>query len=398
MFQHKHLRMSFHARMGIEKENLPKIDTNINRCLTSKSSSILISTMNAQSLGNKHLQILDYFIDCKIDIGIITEIWINDECPVLISDLNSQSYWFIPFTRTQRGGGIGMMYNKNIKIPRMEKQEYSTFELLTVRLCVSGKNISIHGVYHMPLSEQNKHTNQQFIDEFSEVMSLKIIESAEILILGHFNIAVNNPMDQDAQLLIAWLDSSNLHNIVDFPTHRSRNTLDLVIVRENQRISVTNIGPGDYISDHCEVSCRLNILKPSYTRVTKEFRSVKNLDIKKMGNDIDTLSEQIILSFDIEDLSIKYQEGLDSLVEKFMPLKKSVVLIHHKYPWFSEEISHLKKALRSLERRWCKDKTIENWTEYKNLRNIYNHRLRAAKRIKLSNMVNECGNDVGQLY
>ena len=64
-----------------------------------------------------------------------------------------------------------------------------------------------------------------------------------------------------------------------------------------------------------------------------------------MGNDIDTMSEQIILSFDIEDLSIKYQEGLDSLVEKFMQLKKSVVMICHKYPWFSEEISHLKKAL-----------------------------------------------------
>ena len=312
MFQHKHLRMLSHARMGIERENLTKIDMNINRCLTSKLSSILISTMNAQSLGNKQLQILDYFIDCKIDIGIITEIWINDESPVLISDLNPQSYGFIPFTRTWRGGGIGVMYNNNIKIPRMEKQEYSTFELLTVRLCVSGKNVSIHGVYHAPLSEQNKHTNQQFLDEFSEVMFLKIIESTEILILGDFNIAVNNSMNPDVQLLIAWLESNNLHNIVDFPTHRSRNTLDLVIARENQRISVTNIGPGDYISDHCEVSCRLNILKPSYTTVTKEFRSVKNLDIKKMANDIDTLSEQIILSFDIEDLSIKYQEGLDS--------------------------------------------------------------------------------------
>ena len=115
-------------------------------------------------------------------------------------------------------------------------------------------------------------------------------------------------MDLDAQLLIAWLESNNLHNIVDFPTHRSRNTLDLVIVRENQKISVTNIGPGDYISDHCEVICRLNILKPSYTRVTKEFKSVKNLDTKKMGNDIDTLSEQIILSFDIEDLSINIKK------------------------------------------------------------------------------------------
>ena len=176
-------------------------------------------------------------------------------------------------------------------------------------------------------------------------MSLKIIETTELLILGDFNIVVTDPTDPDAQLLIAWLESNNLHNIVDFPTHRSGNTLDLIIVRENRRISATNIGQGDYISDHCEVSCRLNILKPSYTRITKEFRSVKNLDIKEMGKNIDTLSDKIISSDDIEELSIKYQEGLDSLVEKFMPLKKSVVMICHKYPWFSEEILHLKKAL-----------------------------------------------------
>ena len=98
---------------------------------------------------------------------------------MLISDLNSQSYGFIPFTRTWRGGGIGVMYNKNIKNPIMEKQEYSTFELLTVKLCVCGKNIIIYGVYHVPPPEQNKHTNQQFFDEFSEVMSLKIIETTE---------------------------------------------------------------------------------------------------------------------------------------------------------------------------------------------------------------------------
>ena len=45
-----------------------------------------------------------------------------------------------------------------------------------------------------------------------------------------------------------------------------------------------------------------------------------------------------------------------------------------------------------------KDKTIENWKEYKNLRNIYNHRLRVAKRFKLSKIINECGNNIGQLY
>ena len=63
--------MSFHARMGIEKENLTKIDMNINRCLTSKSSSILISTMNAWSLGNKHLQIWTMLLTTKLILALL---------------------------------------------------------------------------------------------------------------------------------------------------------------------------------------------------------------------------------------------------------------------------------------------------------------------------------------
>ena len=51
-----------------------------------------------------------------------------------------------------------------------------------------------------------------------------------------------------------------------------------------------------------------------------------------------------------------------------------------------------------IRKEMGKDKTIENWTEYKNLRNIYNHRLRVAKTFKLSKMISECGNDIGQLY
>ena len=47
MLQYQHPRMLFHARIGLEKENLVKINTNINRWLTSKSIFILISTMNA---------------------------------------------------------------------------------------------------------------------------------------------------------------------------------------------------------------------------------------------------------------------------------------------------------------------------------------------------------------
>ena len=74
------------------------------------------------------------------------------------------------------------------------------------------------------------------------------------------------------------------------------------------------------------------------------------------------------------------------------------ITLHPKNPWFSDELNQIKRAMRSLERRWVRNKSDENWADYKELRNVYCKKLRHAKKTAISNKVQEIGTDAGKLY
>ena len=69
----------------------------------------------------------------------------------------------------------------------------------------------------------------QFTMDMLEYMEMNVNTTRNIILTGDFNIKMNNPDDPDMNTLSDLLDSFDLVNHVRFPTHRSMNTLDLVI-------------------------------------------------------------------------------------------------------------------------------------------------------------------------
>ena len=65
--------------------------------------------------------------------------------------------------------------------------------------------------------------------EFFNFMCDLQLESKNIVILGDFNLHVNDKSDTDAQHFIDTVEASRLKQWVDFPTHKLGNTLDLII-------------------------------------------------------------------------------------------------------------------------------------------------------------------------
>ena len=61
-------------------------------------------------------------------------------------------------------------------------------------------------------------------------------------------------------------------------------------------------------------------------------------------------------------------------------------------------LNQLKRAMRSLERRWVRNKCDENWVDYKEFRNIYCRKLRQTKKTAISDKVQEIGSDARKLY
>ena len=198
----------------------------------------------------------------NLDLCIITEIWLNDRCLTICADLNTDAVSFHPLIRDRRGGGIGFLHKKTLKLSEIEKEEHETFELASAKVLLKNKIFKVYGIYHSPPSPVNRHTNLQFVEELSEKMSIKLVDDLDILITGDLNIAMNQEEDRDRELLDDWINSNNLRNLVNFSTHCSGNTLDLMIVRNVQSMIASNVSPGEYFSDHREVNAILSFPKP----------------------------------------------------------------------------------------------------------------------------------------
>ena len=272
------------------------------------------------------------------------------------------------------------------------------FELASARVQVKNKTFKVYGIYHPPPSPINRHTNLQFVEELSEKMSIKLVDDLDILITGDLNIAMNQEEDSDKELLDDWINSNNLRNLVNFSTHHSSNTLDLMIVIKAQSMMASNVSPGEYFSDHREVNAILSFLKPLLEHQTKSIQSKKSVNMEALKCDLEVKVIPLCRVKDIDRLAAGYNEMLKQTLAAHLPEKMVTITLHPKNPWFSDELNQIKRAMRSLERRWVRNKSEENWADYKELRNMYCKKLRQAKKTAISNKVQEIGSDAGKLY
>jgi len=93
------------------------------------------------------------------------------------------------------------------------------------------------------------NANQSFFDEFDSLLERLSTYSAPVVIVGDFNIYVDNTTDTGASKLRELLSTYGLLQHVRSATHRHGHTLDLLITRDDQVANVLPIDP-PLLSDH----------------------------------------------------------------------------------------------------------------------------------------------------
>ena len=74
-------------------------------------------------------------------------------------------------------------------------------------------------------------THVSFIDQFIELVG-DLRSSHKNLILGDFNIHINDPTDLNASQLLDSIEALGLKQCINSPTHKNNNTLDLLMSDE----------------------------------------------------------------------------------------------------------------------------------------------------------------------
>ena len=80
-----------------------------------------------------------------------------------------------------------------------------------------------------------------------------------IVIAGHFNLHIDNKKDPEAQLFTDMIAALGPDCYVNFPTHESGQSLDLVFNETLSEMKIITCNLVTYLSDHCTIECLLSL-------------------------------------------------------------------------------------------------------------------------------------------
>ena len=187
--------------------------------------------MNTRLVKNKIMKVKDFVVDHDIDILAITETWLRpgniDE--VDIGTLCPTGYRFFHVPRSYSlGGGVGLLFKETINVNSQITDTFESFEYMDARpRCLQGIRILV--IYRPP----GRSSYDLFYEEFSKLIEQTAVTPGGLLIVGDFNLHVDDGDDFQARRFVDILESYNLKQYVTGATHISGHTLDLVITKSN---------------------------------------------------------------------------------------------------------------------------------------------------------------------
>jgi hypothetical protein len=318
---------------------------------------VSVGLLNARSakqqdrVSNTPIEIHDLIIDKSIDILILTETWLRDDCrdQVAIGEMTPPGYSIQHSPRpNRRGGGLAIIHRSDLETDTIKPIKFSTFECFITRVKHPKACFHLAAVYRPPQSSPAK-----FFDEFSELLESLSADSNH-LILGDFNLPFNSKHHADGIKLESLLECANYQQHINVATHTNGHILDLIMSPITSSLQpVLKEVDRSVTSDHFAVICNLLLPRPKRRRKNINVRRWRSIDPLEFNSDITAMSASIETTY---DRVTTYNSLLESLVDKHAPVRSIMITERSATPWYSVEIRHAKTHCRVLERKWQKSK------------------------------------------
>ena len=325
----------------------------------------------------------------QIDLFALTETWITPSTTAAeLLDSRPPGFSLLSFPRPASssttnkiiGGGTAFLIHDSCHILSTTAPIFKSFEMSSVTLKLPRSKLTVFNIYRPPASSSKAVPFSQFLTDFQTFISQASTISHEFLITGDFNNHVDHADNFHTKKFLSLLDSSNLTQLVPFPTHRSGHTLDLVITATNSTlfpiISYSPVSP----SDHFPIFSKLNLQPPLPTPLTQiSFRCIDAINISSFVRDI--YSSPLIHNppSSLSDLVDCYNSTLTNLLNKHAPLKTKLVHSRPSKPWFTSQLHDLKSTCR-LQRIWARTRSAFDLQCLHSALNKYHASIIKAKR------------------
>ena len=215
--------------------------------------------------------------------------------------------------------------------------------------------------------------------------------------MGDFNLRIDSS-SSDAGRLSGILDSFDLHQYVEFPTHIHGHSLDLIIC--SPICNVLSVSVSDWISDHFSVVANLQISSIHSRTIpqTIKYRKLQSINMEAFKADV-RISDLIRYpKTNATELALQYDSVLHTLINLHAPLVTTKISIKPPNPWMILAILASKRYRRYLERVWRRNLTALNRSRLTGQTHLCNIQMSKAKSDHYSKIIAEHYGDYGSLW
>ena len=335
---------------------------------------------NARSVNKKVVSISELVISNSLDLLVLTETWLKPQDHVVGQLLDLlPGYKITNQPRISRGGGLAVLSRSGLTIRTHTGVLYASFEYMDLIFTSGGMSIRVISIYRPPPSAKNMLSFNQFLSEFSDLVERLCTSQNKIIIAGDFNIHCDMVSNLETERFMDILETFDLNQHINRPTHSSGHTLDLVITNRSSRshIITTSIF-SDAPSDHSYIICDIFHPKAPKTRMQVSSRKLRDIQIESFIEDIQQ-ADFGSSNDGIDRLVDIYNSNLLDILDIHAPKKCRTVTCRPQTQWYTDDLRDAKRELRRLERRLVKNRTTINRDMFKNKCGVYKTLLVHAK-------------------
>nr|XP_054765343.1 uncharacterized protein LOC129272137 [Lytechinus pictus] len=238
-----------------------------------------------------------------------------------------------------------------------------------------------------------------FMNKFSDLLDERLYTLSPFVITGDLNIHLDDLSSQHTRGFNDLIDRHGLRQLVTESTHDRGHILDVILVRNSDRLLHSRPRVILGISDHLAINCFLRFDKPKCDVSTFSSRNIKSINRNYFINDIKDSNIMSSASESVDAAVLRYNLGLGTLLDSQAPARTRKARSHQQSPWYSHDITEAKKERRRLERKWRENGKLEIHRQiFQTQRDRVNYLVSKAKRIYHTKLIEECGKDNKKLY
>ncbi|XP_056596745.1 uncharacterized protein LOC130415219 [Triplophysa dalaica] len=273
----------------------------------------------------------------------LTETWLKPDDFITLHESVPHDYYYKHEPRLKgRGGGVAALYKNSFITSQKCNFKYNSFEVMVLHVSTPNTKDKTFLKFILAIVYRPPGHHTDFIKDFGGFLSELVLAADRVLVVGDFNIHVDNDTDALGLAFKDTLNSMGISQHVSGPTHLRNHTLDLILSYGINVDDVKIVQQSEDISDHYLILCLLQW--PTAANQTPCYKYGRTITSTTKDAFLDNLPELSKISsmsksaddFDttIENCNSTFSEILDTVA----PLRLKKIKNSSPTPWYNEYI------------------------------------------------------------